>query len=104
MKKLSFAMALLVAGCSQRPEFPAETIEAYQTDNSLRAMTLQACSAHATNRTPFATQSDTEECQKATTAQANVNYAAYLEREREANDRLAAQINGLAGGKPAAKR
>lgn len=101
-KTILFAV-LVVAGCSQRAEFAPETVQAYQTDNNLRTSVLQKCADHANNHTPFATQSDTEECQKAAVAQGNVNFAAHLEREREGNARAAAEINALTSGSTAAK-
>ena len=105
MKKLSSVVAFTLAltSCGQRAEFAPETVAAYQTDDALRATTLHKCGTHAAKRIPFATQSDTDECQKAEMAQGNVNYAAYLERERQANVRLAAEINGLAAGNEVAK-
>ena len=97
------AFTLALTSCGQRAEFAPETVAAYQTDEALRTTTLQKCASHAANHLPFATQSDTEECQKAAMAQGNVNYAAHLERERRANERLAAEINGLTAGNEIAK-
>jgi hypothetical protein len=99
MNKPMFAIMLPIAlaSCGRRPEFPPETIAAYQSDDTLRNITLQKCGSHAINHKPFSTQSDTEECQKAAEAQGNLNYAAHVERERQANDRLATEINGSSG-------
>ncbi len=104
MKKFALATILTLAGCSSRSEFPPETVQAYQADNNMRAKTLQRCGEHATNHTPFATQSDTDECQKAAVAQGNANLAAHLQREREGNERAMQEINRLAGGSSSAKR
>jgi hypothetical protein len=95
MRKLSLALILVIAGCSPKAEFSPQTVQAYQTDDALRTATLQKCGDHAANHTPFAIQSDTDECQKAATAQGNINYAAHVERERQADARLAAEINGI---------
>jgi hypothetical protein len=103
MRKIVLLLVLGIAGCSPRPEFPPETVQAYQADGNLRTTVLQKCADHANNHTPFATQSDTDECQKAALAQGNVNFAAHLEREREGNARAAAAINALIGGSSAAK-
>ena len=103
MKKWAWAVALSMAGCSRQPEFPPETVAAYQADDGLRAKTLQACGEHAANHTPFATQSDADECQKAAAAQGNVNFAAHDKREREGNARAMQGINSLTGDSPADK-
>jgi hypothetical protein len=103
MKKFALFIALFVAGCGPKAEFAPETVQAYQDDTNLRTTILQKCADHANAHTPFATQSDTDECQKAAVAQGNVNFAAHLEREREGNARAAAEINALTGGGAAAK-
>jgi hypothetical protein len=103
MKKFVLVAGLL-AGCSPRSEFPAETVQAYQSDGNLRASTLQKCADHVTGHTPFATQSDTEECQKAAEAQGSVISAAHLQREREGNERVLQEINSLTAGSYPAKQ
>jgi hypothetical protein len=106
MLKLSLASALclslaVLTGCSPKAEFPPETVQAYQADDTLRSSVLQKCADHAAQHIAFATASDTDECQKAAAAQSNVNYAAHMAREREANAKVAAEINQLAGAPPA---
>ena len=78
-----------LAGCSPRDEFPHQTVEAYQADKDLREDLLKKCEGHIKSKTPFRTQSDTEECRKAVTADANIRFAAHEERQRQGWSNLA---------------
>lgn len=83
---LALGLVALLASCGPRDEFRHETVEAYQADDALRQDVLQRCASHITSKTGFATQSDTDECRKAVTADQNVRLAQHQARERAASD------------------
>ena len=75
-----------LSGCGPRDEFKHQTVEAYQADNGLRQQVLQRCADQITSKKPFKTESDTDECRKAVTADQNVRLAEHQARERAASN------------------
>ena len=75
-----------LSGCGPRDEFEHQTVEAYQADNGMRQQILQRCADHITSKKPFKTESDTDECRKAVTADQNVRLTEHEARERAASN------------------
>lgn len=82
---LALGTVALLVGCGPRDEFPHETVEAYQADNGMRQTVLDKCAGHITGKVPFATESDTDECRKAVTADQNVRLIQHEAREEAAS-------------------
>jgi len=82
---LALGTVTLLVACGPRDEFPHETIEAYQADSDMRQGLLDKCAAHLTGKVPFATESDTDECRKAVTADQNVRLIQHEAREQAAS-------------------
>ena len=83
---LALSMMALLVACGPRDEFPHETIEAYQADRGMRQAVLDKCAGHITGKVPFATESDTDECRKAVTADQNVRLIQHEAREQAASN------------------
>lgn len=96
---LTLAAFVGVTACASRDEFPHQTMEAYQADSALRADVLQKCADHITGKTAFKTESDTDECRKAVTADQNVRLAEHEARAAAASRAALASAARQFGGR-----
>lgn len=58
-----------MAGCEQPSEFSPQPLEAYMSNDAMRADVLARCDCHVMENRPLYSQSDDAECSKARSAE-----------------------------------